>query len=111
VTERKPGFERRRAPRIGGLHGDCPISVVGAQLVSVSPYGMRIESRLPMEPDAVMPVRIVVAGEKIDVLTRVAACSAAMGGRKGLFGIGLEFMSLPGEIRRKIEAALGLVSQ
>ena len=44
-------------PAAGGV-----VSVVGARLVNVSPFGMMIESPLPLKSDAVLPFRLVVAG-------------------------------------------------
>ena len=48
------------------------VSVVGAALVNVSSYGMMIESPVPLEREAVLQFRLMVAGEKTDVGPAVA---------------------------------------
>jgi hypothetical protein len=92
------GLERRRAERIpmpptGGL-----VSVVGARLVNVSPYGMMIESPVPLKSDVVLSFRLVVAGRKADVEVRVVACAPLPGTRRR-FGAGLEFSRISAETR------------
>ena len=99
------GLERRRAPRIPIAPGG-PISVIGARLVNLSPYGMMIESPVLMERDAVLRLRLVVVREKIDVEARVAACWPVSGARKRLFGVGLEFISLADAVRQRLREAL-----
>ena len=62
--------------------GAGAVSVVGARLVNISSYGMMIESPVPLEREAVMQFRLVVAGKKADVDARVAACTAVPGSRR-----------------------------
>src|SRR5687768_1371889 len=55
---RAPGarmIERRRAERIAMTPPDNPVSVVGARIIDVSPFGMLIASRVAISPDAVLP--------------------------------------------------------
>ena len=81
------------------------VRVVGARLVAVSRYGMTIESPLPLERDAVLQLRLVVAGEKADVEARVSACQPGAGGRRS-FDVGLEFTALPPGIKDRLVRAL-----
>jgi hypothetical protein len=99
------GPERRRVERIPMAPTGGPVSVVGARLVDVSPYGMMIESPVPMKEDAVLQFRLVVDGRKIDVSARVACCTARAG-LKHAYGVGLEFVDLPTEVREQIRGVL-----
>jgi hypothetical protein len=97
-------IERRRAERIAMTPPDNPVSVVGARIIDVSPFGMLIASRVAISPDAVLPFRIVVGGRTSDVSCRVATCRPTAG--EGQFGIGLEFLDLASDARERLEAAL-----
>ena len=99
------GPERRRCTRVPMAPTGGPISVVGARLVDVSPYGMMIESPVPMKEDAVLQFRLAVEGRKTDVSARVACCTARPGVRHA-FGVGLEFVDLPSEVREQIRDLL-----
>jgi hypothetical protein len=100
------GLDRRRADRIPVPPRGAQVSVVGARLVNISGYGMMIESLVPLERDARMDFRLVVAGEKIDVEARIAACSLISSGRRRLFGVGCEFLALPDPVRERLIAAI-----
>ena len=80
------------------------VSVVGAALVNVSSYGMMIESPVPLERDAVMQFRLVVAGRKADVDARVASCTPVPGARR--YAVGLEFVGIPPETERRLVRVL-----
>jgi hypothetical protein len=82
-----------------------PVSVVGARLVDVSPYGMMIESPVAMKEDAVLQFRLAVEGRKTDVSARVACCTARAGLRHA-YGVGLEFVDLPSDLREQIRDVL-----
>ena len=97
-------MERRRAERIAMTPPANPVSVVGARIIDVSPYGMMNESRVAISPDAVLPFRIVVGGRTSDVSCRVANCRPAAGG--GQFGIGLEFIDLAPDARDRLQEVL-----
>jgi hypothetical protein len=97
--------ERRRAERIPMPATGGPVSVVGARLLDVSPYGMMIESPVAMTQDAVLQFRLSVAGQKTDVSARVACCTSRAGVRHA-YGVGLEFLNLPGDVRDQIKDAL-----
>ena len=99
-------MERRRAERIAMTPPANPVSVVGARIIDVSPYGMMIESRVAISPDAVLPFRIVVDGRTSDVSCRVATCRSAAGGDQRSFGVGLEFLDLADEARDRLQDAL-----
>lgn len=88
-------IERRRAERIAMKPPANPVSVVGARILDVSPFGMLIESRVAISPDSVLPFRIVVDGRPSDVSCRVATCRPDKDQRH--FGIGLEFLDLAAE--------------
>jgi len=81
------------------------VSVVGARLMNVSSYGMMIESPVPLERDAVMRFRLVVAGEKSDVEARVAACTPVPGSRR--YTVGLEFLHIAPEVQQRLIRVLG----
>ena len=85
-------------------HGGA-VSVVGARLVNVSSYGMMIESPVPLEREAVMRFRLVVAGEKTDVDARVAACTPVRGSHR--YAVGLEFLHIAPETQRRLIRVLG----
>ena len=99
------GPERRRVERVPMAPVGGPVSVVGARLVDVSPYGMMIESPVAMKEDAVLQFRLAVEGRKTDVSARVACCTARAGTRHA-YGVGLEFVNLPSELREQIRDVL-----
>ena len=105
TPEATSGPERRRCARIPMAPTGGPVSVVGARLVDVSPYGMMIESPVPMKEDAVLQFRLAVEGRKTDVSARVACCTARPGTRHA-YGVGLEFVELPSELREQIRDVL-----
>ncbi len=100
------GLERRRAERVPAQDGVPLISVVGAVLVRVSPYGMMIESPLPLEMDSILKLRLIVAGEKADVEARVAACALGTTGDRRRFGVGLEFTRIAPKVRARLAQVL-----
>ena len=99
------GAERRRCARVPMAPTGGPVSVIGARLVDVSPYGMMIESPVAMKEDAVLQFRLAVEGRKTDVSARVACCTARAGVRHA-YGVGLEFVNLPSEVREQIRDVL-----
>ena len=106
------GLERRRSPRIPIAQLEGAVAVVGAKLVSVSLYGMMIDSPLPLERDSMLSLRLVVQGHKSDVEARVAECSigGASVARKR-YGVGLEFTDIPGDTRERLEQTLSRVPE
>jgi hypothetical protein len=80
-----------------------PVSIVGGLLVNVSPYGMLIESPLPMETEAVHRFRLVIQRAQSDVLARVAACWP---GDNNRYHIGLEFVNLSDVVRARLAEIL-----
>jgi hypothetical protein len=101
-----PGIEQRRAPRYALPPFGGAVSVVGAQLVNASAYGVLIETLVPMETESVMPLRLVVAGDKLDVAARVVQCVAAAGEKRRAYRIGLEFVSLQASLREQLAEVL-----
>jgi hypothetical protein len=90
-------------PPWGGI-----VSVVGAALANVSPYGMMIVSPVPLEPGAILSLRLVVAGAKTDVDARVVACARLAGGGRR-HGAGLEFTRIAPEMRARLVQVLAEV--
>ena len=82
-----------------------PVSVAGARLLDVSPYGMQIESPVALSSDALMEFRLQVRGGKHDVEARVAGCRAVVGARRA-FGVGLEFTRVPDGFRDLVRDVL-----
>jgi len=80
------------------------ISVVGATLVTISSYGMIIESPFPLEREAVLQFRLVIAGHKTDVDARVAECTAVPGARR--YAVGLEFLRIAPEAQDRLVRVL-----
>ena len=99
------GLEHRRGPRYPASTSSA-VSVVGAQLLNVSAYGVLIESLVPMETDAVMPLRLVICGSKVDIEARVANCHAVAGEKRRVYRTGLEFVALPADVRERLAEAL-----
>lgn len=81
--------------------------MVGARLINLSLFGMMIESPVPMEPEAVLRFRLVIGTHKADVDARVAACTRGASGRARRYGVGLEFASVPPELRTQLLRAVG----
>lgn len=99
------GLERRRAERVP-MHGaGAPVAIVGARLINASVYGMLIESPVALEPEAVLPLRVVIRGDKADVAARVAACTPLPGARRA-FGVGLEFVRIDETTRGRLAEAV-----
>ena len=96
------GLERRRAERVPMNGAGAPVAVVGARLVNASIYGMLIESPVALEPEAVLPLRLVIQGHKADVEARVAACTPLLGARRA-FGVGLELVRIDETARGRLE--------
>jgi len=101
------GLERRRGIRTPVEQLSVAVSVVGARLVNISTFGMMIESPVPLEREAVLSFRLVIGGYRGDVEARVAACTLGASGQARRYGIGLEFTSLPSDLRSRIRKALG----
>ena len=104
-TRGPDGLEHRRAPRYPASPASG-VTVVGAQLLNVSAYGVLIESLVPMETDAVMPLRLIIGGSKVDIDARVANCIAVAGEKRRVYRTGLEFVSLPPDVRERLAEAL-----
>jgi hypothetical protein len=82
------------------------IAVVGARLVEVSAHGMLIESLVPMEEGLSLRLRVVIAGHKSDIEARVANCRLSASGRRRLYGVGLEFTSIPEAAQERLREIL-----
>jgi Tfp pilus assembly protein PilZ len=100
-----PVPERRRAERITMPPVGGPVSVAGARLLDVSPYGMQVETPIAMAVDSRMEFRLTVSGAKHDVEARVASCRPVTGGRRA-YGVGLEFTRVPDGLREQLRELL-----
>jgi hypothetical protein len=81
-----------------------PVGIVGGLLVNVSPYGMLIESPVPMVLEAVHRFRLVIQRAQSDVLARVAACWPGEGDAG--FQVGLEFVDMSDVVRARLAEVL-----
>jgi hypothetical protein len=104
VTGPPLGLNRRRAVRVPMPATGAPVSVVGAKLLNVSPYGMLVESPMALTPDAVLKFRLVIGGLKTDVEARVAQCFPQPGSRR--FGLGLEFTQIDNDVQDRLTDVL-----
>jgi hypothetical protein len=84
-----------------------PVTVIGAHLVNVSPYGMLIHSPLPMQPEAVHRFRLLIENEQEDVEARVAMCQPE---GKHRFDVGLEFVGRVDDLRTRLIRVLARLS-
>lgn len=98
--------ERRRAERVPMPETGGVVSVVGARIVDVSPFGMQIESPMPLACEAVLPFRLLVGGRKHDVTARVASCRERPAEKRRSYGVGLDFVELPDDLREEIRTLL-----
>jgi hypothetical protein len=109
MSDQKPrgsgGLEQRRGPRYP-VSATSAVSVVGAQLLNVSSYGVLIESLVPMETDAVMPLRLIISGSKVDIEARVANCNSVAGEKRRVYRTGLEFVMMAPDVRERLAEAL-----
>jgi Tfp pilus assembly protein PilZ len=82
--------------------------MVGARLVNATPYGMMIESPVPLEREAILPLRLLIRGEKADIEARVAGIWPLTGGvgAKREFGVGLELTQIEEGARARLEVVL-----
>ena len=87
------------------MPGGGPVSVVGARLSSVSPFGMKIESPVAIAAGSLLQFRLNISGEKADVDARVASCVPGGGERRG-YEIGLEFIELSSAVRDRLRDVL-----
>jgi PilZ domain len=104
------GLERRRGVRTP-VELAVPISVVGARLVNISPFGMMIESPVALERESILSFRLVIGDHKGDIEARVAACTLGASGQAKRYGIGLEFTSIPLDIHSRLRKALGPIPE
>ncbi len=99
------GIERRRALRAEPDELAEHVSVVGTRLVNISHDGLMIEAPVPLAPDSTLRFRLVVGGVKSELEARVAQCQPR-GARGGRWGVGVEFTSVPREVRDRLTQVL-----
>jgi hypothetical protein len=99
------GVERRRAPRAEPDELAERVCVMGTRLVNISRHGVLIEAPVPLAPDSTLRLRLVVAGVKSELETRVAQCHRReTAGRR--WRIGVEFREVPREMRERLARVL-----
>ena len=101
------GTERRRAPRLEPADLVEPVLVVGSRLVNIGPGGLMLEAPVPLAPESTLQLRLVVGGQRSDVLGRVRGCVPRPAGRRTSYGVGVEFEDLDPDVRARLEHALG----
>jgi PilZ domain-containing protein len=101
------GTERRSAPRLEPDDLAEPVLVVGTRLVNIGPGGLMLEAPIPLTPESSLHLRLVVAGERSDVLGRVRGCVPRPEGRRTAWAVGVEFEDLDPVVRSRLERALG----
>ncbi len=110
-AERRPtgpnGLERRRAPRLEPGELAEPVLVIGSRLVNIGPQGLMLEAPVPLTPESILELRLVVGGEKADVHARVCGCVPRAQGRARSWGVGVEFQNLDPAARERLDRALG----
>jgi Tfp pilus assembly protein PilZ len=99
------GVERRRALRAEPDELAEPVSVVGSHLVNICHDGLMIEAPVPLAPDSMLRLRLVVAGVKSELEARVAQCRPR-GPAGAPWGVGVEFTQVPREIRERLTVVL-----
>jgi hypothetical protein len=99
------GPERRLVERVHANPLAAALAVVGARLVDASAYGLRIESPLALEAGAVVPLRLVIHGQKSDMEARVVSCALLTGTRRA-FAVGLELVRIESDARARLEQVL-----
>lgn len=101
------GIERRRAVRCVPDDLAEPLSVVGARLLDVSPFGLQIEAGVPLAPGSSLHLQVLVGGTKAEVEARVADCRRRGTPAGRAFGVGLELTHVPEALRSRLARALG----
>ena len=101
------GLERRRAPRLEPGELAEPVLVVGSRLVNIGPQGLMLEAPVPLAPESILQLRLVVGGEKTDVDARVCGCVPRPQGRARSWGVGVEFQNMDPAARERLARALG----
>jgi hypothetical protein len=101
------GLERRRVPRRPPDELVESVSVVGARLLDISPYGLQIEAPVPLAPASSVRLQLLVGGVKSEVEARVADCRQRGTPSGRAFGVGLELTEVPEALRSRLARALG----
>jgi hypothetical protein len=100
------GIERRRAPRLEPEELAEPVFVIGSRLVNIGPDGLMMEAPVPLAPESIVHLHLVVGGERAEVEGRVAGCVPRPHGSGRGWGVGVEFKSMPAPARERLARAL-----
>jgi len=84
-----------------------PVSVVGARLVNICQDGLLLEAPVPLSPDSTLRLRLVVGGVKTEFEARVANSRRRSVRGSHPWGVGVEFASVPAEVRERLARVLG----
>ncbi len=80
--------------------------MVGTRLLDISHGGLAIEAPIPLAPESNLRLRLVVAGVKTELETRVADCRRRTSSRGQPWGVGVEFTEVPRETRQRLTRVL-----
>lgn len=80
--------------------------MVGTRLLNISHGGLAIEAPIPLAPESNLRLRLVVAGVKTELETRVADCRRRTSSRGRPWGVGVEFTEVPSETRQRLTRVL-----
>ena len=100
------GVERRRFPRLEPAELAEPVLVVGSRLVNISRGGVRLEAPIPLAPESLLELHLVVGGERAEVEARVRGCVPLGPGQRTAWAVGLEFENLDPVTTERLERAL-----
>jgi len=100
------GVERRRFPRREPQELARPVLVIGSRLVNISRGGVLLEAPVPLAPESLLQLHLVLDGTRADVRGRVRACVPRPRGKSSVWGVGLEFEDLDPEATERLDRAL-----
>jgi hypothetical protein len=110
IAARRPtgpdGVERRLAPRLEPDDLSEPVVVIGSRLVNIGPGGLMLEAPVPIAPESILHLRLVLGGARAEVDARVCGCSPRSRGRHPAWGVGVQFENLEPAARERLERAL-----
>ncbi len=98
--------ERRRAPRYEPTQLREDVYVVGARLLNIGAHGAMLEAPVPLPSDSDLRLHLMVGGLRTRVEGRVCGCLPRRDGRRQVWFVGIEFVSMSVEDRERLALAL-----